>query len=112
MENEMRGLELRLVEGDFVLNGFLVYIIKRDENGNVTHVGKTTMKTVEEGVAVEPARSEVFERGSLQSLFNDLWRYGFRPTDGTGNAGHLGAVEKHLNDMRKLVSKYTETELP
>jgi len=28
-----------------------------------------------------------------------------RPKDGTGNSGHTGAIEYHLEDMRKLVFK-------
>ncbi len=28
---------------------------------------------------------------------------GIRPSSGEGNAGQLGATEKHLEDMRKIV---------
>lgn len=36
---------------------------------------------------------------------DDLWRAGFRPTEGKGSAGALKAVEYHLEDMRRLVFK-------
>ncbi len=45
------------------------------------------------------------DRGSLQSLFNQLWNIGLRPKDGTGNSGHVESIRYHLEDMRKLVFK-------
>ena len=43
-----------------------------------------------------------------QSLFDALWRGGFRPKDGTGNSGHMGAMENHLADMRANAEKWAE----
>lgn len=40
-----------------------------------------------------------------QQLMDALWWAGIRPSNGNGNAGQLGATEKHLEDMRKLVFK-------
>ncbi|MCK9587807.1 MAG: hypothetical protein M0Q93_00425 [Terrimicrobiaceae bacterium] len=40
-----------------------------------------------------------------QGLMDELWRCGFRPTEGTGSAGSLAATQKHLEDMRSLVFK-------
>lgn len=42
-------------------------------------------------------------RDQVQDLFNELWRLGYRPKDGTGNSGHVEAIKFHLEDMRKLV---------
>jgi len=44
-----------------------------------------------------------------QTLMDDLWRAGLRPTEGTGSAGALKAVENHLADMRKIAFDVTET---
>lgn len=41
----------------------------------------------------------------LQQLFNRLYEIGFRPQDGSGNAGHIESIKYHLEDMRKLVFK-------
>jgi len=38
-----------------------------------------------------------------QTLMDDLWHAGIRPTEGTGSAGSLRATEKHLADMRSIV---------
>ncbi|MFA7333497.1 MAG: hypothetical protein WC130_04295 [Kiritimatiellia bacterium] len=38
-----------------------------------------------------------------QMLMDDLWNCGLRPSEGTGSAGALAAVQEHLKDMRKIV---------
>lgn len=56
----------------------------------------------------EGEMSEPFLRMSLtdaQSLMDELWHCGLRPTEGTGSAGSLAATERHLEDMRRLVFK-------
>lgn len=40
-----------------------------------------------------------------QTLMDDLWRSGLRPTEGAGSAGSLAATQRHLDDMRSLVFK-------
>ena len=40
-----------------------------------------------------------------QAFMDELWRVGFRPTEGSGSAGSLAATERHLEDMRALVFK-------
>ncbi len=48
---------------------------------------------------------------TMQSLLDELWRLGFRPSD-IGTAGHLKATQAHLGDMRALVSKLAGVKLP
>ncbi len=43
------------------------------------------------------------ERAEAQSLMDELWHCGLRPTEGTGSAGSLAATQKHLEDMRAIV---------
>lgn len=50
--------------------------------------------------AIQPTMSLSHE--SAQELFNQLWHLGYRPLDGTGNQGHIAAIQYHLEDMRKL----------
>lgn len=38
-----------------------------------------------------------------QQFMDELWRAGIRPTEGAGSVGQLGAVQRHLEDMRTLV---------
>lgn len=48
---------------------------------------------------------------AAQQLIDDLWQCGLRPSEGTGSAGALAAVEKHLADMRKIVGSKLKIEL-
>ena len=65
------------------------------------------MEEVEPGAVIDkPAlRLGLME---AQTLMDDLWQSGLRPTEGTGSAGSLRATEKHLEDMRKLVFRDEE----
>ena len=45
-----------------------------------------------------------------QTLMDDLWSSGLRPTEGSGSAGSLRATENHLNDMRKIAFKGLKME--
>jgi len=47
-----------------------------------------------------------------QQLMDALWRAGLRPIEANGSAGQLGATERHLEDMRALVSHKLGAPLP
>jgi len=48
---------------------------------------------------------------AAQQFMDSLWKSGLRPTEGTGSAGSLAATEKHLSDMRAIVSKQLGVQL-
>lgn len=52
-----------------------------------------------------PGPTVQLEKHAAQKLMDDLWDCGLRPSEGSGSAGQLAAVERHLEDMRKLLSK-------
>ena len=54
----------------------------------------------------------ILDKDSAQSLFDELWVMGFRPERGNITTGQIAATEKHLNDMRALVSSFAKVELP
>lgn len=37
-----------------------------------------------------------------QTLMDELWGCGLRPSEGSGSAGSLAATERHLKDMRAI----------
>ena len=49
---------------------------------------------------------------SAQRLMDELWNVGLRPSEGTGSAGSLAATQRHLNDIRAIVSKTLQVTLP
>lgn len=50
--------------------------------------------------------------GDAQRLMDELWKVGFRPTQGQQSEGQMAAISKHLADMRALVSPLAKVELP
>lgn len=44
-----------------------------------------------------------------QALVNSLWDSGIRPEQAKGSSGQLEAVNKHLEDMRKIAFLHIET---
>jgi len=57
------------------------------------------------GWAARPEPSLRLRLDEAQQLIDELWRAGLRPTEGSGSAGAMAAVERHLEDMRTLVFK-------
>lgn len=56
-----------------------------------------------QGMEIEPTIS--IPRDSAQTLLDDLWNCGLRPTDGVDSPGELRATKYHLEDMRKLLDR-------
>ncbi len=50
----------------------------------------------------EPSPAFELEDEAAQLLLDELWRAGFRPTEGVDNAGQLKATQNHLGDMKKI----------
>jgi hypothetical protein len=77
--------------------GVEILITKGKHRCNLVPEEKETPKYVQ----IEPSARLTMEQA--QTLMDDLWASGLRPTEGAGSAGSLRATEKHLEDMRKLV---------
>lgn len=89
-----------------------LYLSRELENGSCEVVDAQKPRLIEDphSKTVEPMlqiRSE-----QAQQLMDSLWAAGFRPVDGHGSAGQIGAIERHLNDMRALVQKVLDAPLP
>ncbi len=52
-----------------------------------------------------PGPTVQLNKHAAQKLMDDLWDCGLRPSEGSGSAGQLAAVQNHLADLRKLLSK-------
>lgn len=62
-------------------------------------------KRNEELFQPDPSPAVSLEPQAAQKLIDDLWDCGLRPSEGTGSAGQLAAVQKHLEDFRTIVFK-------
>ncbi|MEO2054718.1 MAG: hypothetical protein ABGX83_05405 [Nitrospira sp.] len=90
-----------------------IEVLITDEYNHSGHdslsVAEITMKRTTPGEVMKPTFS--LQKPSAQVLMDDLWNAGIRPTEGSGSAGSLKATEKHLSDMRTIVSKKLGVEL-
>jgi hypothetical protein len=76
-------------------------ILLEDTSGSRKAVGVAVQfREIDEDERLEPTLRLTLAMG--QKLMDDLWRCGLRPSEGTGSAGALRAVERHLEDMRKI----------
>jgi hypothetical protein len=89
------------VEYQLVNDAWALRLMKKSEDGALYAATNIEFTRIDPGVYMAPTTS--MEGKDLQLLFNELWKAGFRPNDGTGNSGHVEALKYHLEDMRKLV---------
>lgn len=61
-----------------------------------------TMQEIGDGVIQQPTFS--MGQKECQSLMDQLWQCGFRPSEGSGSAGSLAATQRHLEDMQKIAT--------
>lgn len=85
--------------------GVNIYIIRDIENHKCEQIVGFTTKEIDEGTMFTPEASLALNLAQAQELIDSLWQCGIRPSEGTGSAGQLAAVQYHLEDMRKLVFK-------
>ena len=95
-------LEVR-AERDIMRQGVSLYFFHYTPADTIVLAEPMIMSEVDEGVACRPTMTMQHEDAQL--LMDELWRCGLRPTEGTGSAGAMAAVEKHLADMRKIAFK-------
>jgi len=84
-------------------NAIEILLLDHRPNGQVG-AGRLSIESIDEGAYSDP--TAVISIPEAQFLLDELWNCGLRPSDGSGNAGQLGATERHLSDMRKIVSGF------
>jgi hypothetical protein len=76
-------------------------------DGSTQVVEAPKVRTIEAGAEYGPDRELlVMLPEQAQQLMDTLWAAGFRPADGHGTAGQLGATQAHLGDMRALLAHH------
>lgn len=84
-----------------------IFIAGKDINGERVYVPKLEWVNLsnEDMIASNFQPTTYLRMENAQALMDDLWKIGFRPSEGTGSAGSLKATENHLKDMQQLVWK-------
>lgn len=95
-------LRVRLVRDRVFSESVKLYLFTKDKRGT-NAAQPMVIAPVAEFTAPMPAAT--LEPETCQELMDELWNVGFRPTEGSGSAGQLAAVQRHLEDMRTLVFK-------
>jgi hypothetical protein len=92
---------------DYSWDRISVRVAEENQNGTLAHMQPATFVDLARG-AFATESFHLDERGA-QEMMNELWRLGVRPTDGSGSTGHLGALENHLADLRKIIFRERTT---
>lgn len=97
------------VDQDYFRRGLRLAFYYEESLNPLKVVAIDSWNTVEvgEGAVGPTALNLTMAQG--QELMDRLWSCGVRPSEGMGSVGQLGAMERHLEDMRSLVFK---TEAP
>ncbi len=90
------------------------YSFSADDEIELFMVRKLNGKAVEYGQPIVMAKAVAgvkapviahIDKRQGQQLMDDLWQCGLRPSEGTGSAGALAAVQAHLADFKKIAFK-------
>lgn len=88
------------------IHATIYHRIVRDGITEIAVVEPLQMRVLrEDDLSVEQSPTIRLSQEDAQLFMDELWRCGLRPTEGTGSAGALAAVQAHLKDMQRLVFK-------
>lgn len=101
------GPEIRVVHADYRMgyNVFIEQIVSSTHFAIAKPIEMETHVTKDLEMFAPSCPALTLNKTSAQQLMDDLWTCGLRPSEGTGSAGALAAVNRHLEDMRTLVFK-------
>ena len=91
--------------------GVAIFIFRQESKGEPSHRGTVVFAKAPVAVGEAMAHSVHLSNGDAQEIFDDLWRGGFRPTDGIVESVAPSVVEaknEHIADLRGLIHKWLE----
>jgi len=95
--------KIRARRGDIVFGRDYIKLFAYQKQRNQRFVAnKLELREVSEGMMLESFLE--IDNHQAQQLMDDLWDCGLRPSEGSGSAGAMKAVERHLDDMRSIIS--------
>lgn len=83
-----------------------------DERGNLSRAQPVVFEVVKDGDAVTGQPMLKLRPNEAQTLMDELWTVGLRPTQGQQSEGQMTATTRHLNDMRAIVATVAKVQLP
>lgn len=105
------------IHNDPVANGIKLYILhdwidkegKRHTECIVFKDGKLKMIEIPENAFMQTFIA--LPKEEAEEIVSEFWQQGIQPTQAKGSVGQLEAVERHLQDMRKIAGDKLKIEL-
>ncbi len=99
------GTKIKAMRGDVIIGPDQVrlFAYNKIDHQDIYMAQPLEMKKSKVGDAVEPFLE--IDKDEAQQLIDSLWDCGLRPSEGSGSAGAMLAVQKHLADMQRIVFK-------
>lgn len=86
---------------DLPMDGFQVWIFERNNDGLHVADPVTIRRVEQEGVTFPPTLQ--LSSNAAQTLLDDLWVAGLRPTDYHDTRGEVTAMRAHIADLQRIV---------
>ena len=80
-----------------------LYVVVKNGEFRGMALGPIVFTNTEPGTYTEPLMR--MEPTEAQRLMDALWNAGLRPANGEGSIGQIGAMQKHMDDMRAIAAK-------
>lgn len=100
---------IRLSKETIFGNTIALFVAQKLPSGSLAVAQNITFQTVEPDQALPPDPLLHLDAGEAQSLMDQLWHLGIRPTEGHGSTGQIAAVEAHRDDLRQMLDKTLTT---
>jgi len=106
--------EILRVDRPFDRFGYNFYLWREEtivgESSKIYILDEPPMKEHQKHETVRPFMN--ISEETVQQLMDELWRLGFKPKEQQYTTEQIKALDSHLQDMRAIVSKKIEVELP
>jgi hypothetical protein len=108
MRNRLRFFAQR----SFRINGVDLHIGVDHADGRFSLAEPAVFLAHDQAAELPRSPFLTLDADGAQSLMDELYAAGVRPTAGQGSAGQLDAVQRHLADMRAIAAGRLRLELP
>ena len=94
----------------YAQDGAAVILHAKDYEGRMYMATLSWQEMKENDFVFEPQPLFVLQRQQAQTLMDDLWASGVRPTEGAGSAGAMREAQEHIATLRKVAYKVLEID--
>ena len=100
----------RLTRAAFFDNRITLDVAQRQHDGSLALASPITWTLHDPNCALPDTTSLLhLDQSEAQTLMDELWHLGIRPTEGHGSTGQLAATEKHLDHVSLLLTDAFKT---